>query len=88
MQSELKRRQHRTTQNVKQRIGSTDIQLVVELLDCLIEEAKNNMLSCELEQMMRHRSEANSFDRLRTLLTEPMMEIQRPFNLTPTGAKI
>lgn len=61
-------------QRVQERLGTPELQLVVELLNNLLAECKTTLVSCEESQLIRVQAEARTYDKLLRLVTRPRMK--------------
>lgn len=71
MRQDRKQEQTRLTQTLKARVGTFDVDQMLELLRLMREEAKDNLLTCSQEEFPRVQAEGVTYEKLIRLLTRP-----------------
>ena len=61
-------------QAIQARLGTADLQLVLDLLQALLEESKTALVQCDETQIVRVQSEARTYDKLLKLITRPRLK--------------
>lgn len=75
---ERKVRQEQAAKELHERRGTHEVRTVLELLAALLEGAKNNLLTCDLNEFNRLQGEAQAYDKLIRLITRPGINLQNP----------
>lgn len=73
-----KAKQESLVRNLQERRGTADVHMMLELLDMLLEGAKNNLLTCVENEFNRLQGEAQAYDKLIRLITRPSPSLQNP----------
>lgn len=71
-----KARQERAAKELHERRGTHEVHTTLELLNLLLEGAKNNLLTCEPNEFIRLQGEAQAYDKLIRLITRPSIKLQ------------
>lgn len=69
MRQDRKQEQARLVSFLKSRVGTLDIDQMLQLLNLLREDAKDNLLTCTAEEFARVQAEGVTYERLIRLLT-------------------
>jgi hypothetical protein len=71
MKQDRKQEQARLLRFLKGRVGTLDIDHMLELLRLLREDAKDNLLTCSQEEFSRVQAEGMTYEKLIRSLTRP-----------------
>lgn len=76
----LDRRRSQTTliENIQSRIASYEIQQVIDLLTVLLEETKDQFLTCATHDFPRVQGEAQTYEKILRLLNRPPIKTLIP----------
>ena len=77
MRQDRKQEQNRITQALKARVGTFDVDQMLELLRLMREEAKDNLLTCSQEEFPRVQAEGATYEKLIRTITRPDIIIAR-----------
>lgn len=69
-------RQDQAAKELHERRGTHEVRTALELLEMLLEGAKNNLLTCEQNEFNRLQGEAQAYDKLIRLITRPSINLQ------------
>jgi len=64
-----KRRQQDVVDGLRQRLPPHEIQQIAKLMDLLLEDAKNNLLTCNPADFQKMQGEAQAYKRVADMLT-------------------
>lgn len=64
----------RLVQALQARLGTTDVQMLVDLLEASLEECKAQLVRCDESQLIRAQEEARTYAKLLKLLTRPRLK--------------
>jgi hypothetical protein len=71
MRQDRRQEQARLVSFLKGRVGTLDIDQMIQLLHSLREDAKDNLLTCSQEEFPKVQSEGVTYEKLIRLLTRP-----------------
>ena len=77
MNLDRKQRQETLIQQLKDRAGSFEVQTTIELLQVMLDGAKNNLLTCTGNDFNRVQGEAQTYDKLIRLLTRQSLSASK-----------
>jgi hypothetical protein len=74
MKVDRRQERHRLLKAIQERSATYEIQHVMELLDLLLSEARDNLVNCSAEDFPRLQGEAQTYDKLIRQLTRPSVK--------------
>lgn len=74
MKADHRQTVHKLVENIQTRQSTYEIQQVVELLECLLEMAKEELVTCSLENFPRVQGETQTYDKILRLLNRPSIK--------------